>query len=280
MTHETREAYEPRGAYDDGDGVLTTGAAEGRGLTPDAFPAAFPAEAADPHCLGAGEGPELLRGAPWKRFAVIGDSLAEGLGDPLPGYRTASWADRVAGALAGAVPELAYLNLGRRGLTAAQVRAEQADRAAAFAPDLVAVVCGGNDLLLPGFSPEVLEKELDLLFSRFAGPRRTVFAYALANVAAAVPELRGGPLEQGVAVLNEVTRAVAERHGAVIVEMYDHPAVADRDLFSADLVHASARGHAVIAAATVRTLAAAMPASEPRSWAAGEAEGGFSTGGK
>lgn len=220
---------------------------------------AFPAEAADPHCLRPGEGTRLLRGAPWKRFAVLGDSLAEGLGDPLPGYRTAAWADRVAAALAGTVPELAYLNLGERGLTASQVRQRQADRAAAFAPDLVAVVCGGNDLLLPGFSPEVLDKELDLLFSRFAGPDTTVFCYALANVAAAVPELRGGPLEDGVALLNSVTRAAAQRHGVLVVEMYDHPAVADRDLFSADLIHGSARGHAVFAAAAIRTLAAALP---------------------
>lgn len=222
------------------------------------FRAAFPAEAADPHCLLPGEAVRLLRGTPWKRFAVLGDSLAEGLGDPLPGYRTASWADRVAAALAGAVPGLVYLNLGERGLTAAQVRERQADRAAAFAPDLVAMVCGGNDLLLPGFSPEALDEELDLLFSRFAGPRTTVFCYALANVAAAVPELRGGPLEKGVATLNFVTRSVARRHGALVVEMYEHPAVADRDLFSADLVHGSARGHAVFAAAAIRTLAAAQ----------------------
>jgi lysophospholipase L1-like esterase len=212
------------------------------------------AEAADPYCLTPEESDRLLRGAPWRRFAVVGDSLAEGLGDPTPGYRTASWADRTAEALQRVVPELTYLNLGVRGLTAGQVRAGQAEAAERFAPDLVAIVCGGNDLLLPGFSPQVLEKELDLLFARLAAPGTTLFAFALANVAAAVPELRGGPLEGGVAILNQVTRTVAERHGAFVVEMYDHPAVGDRELFSADLIHASARGHAVISAATVRAL--------------------------
>jgi lysophospholipase L1-like esterase len=224
------------------------------GRAPADWAAAYPAEAADPHCLAEGEGEELLRGAPWRRFAVVGDSLAEGLGDPLPGYRTASWADRTAEALHSAAPGTVYANLGRRGLTTAQVRAEQADRAAAFAPDLVAVVCGGNDLLLPGFSPAAVAREMDLLFGRLAAPGRTLFAFALANVAAAVPELRGGPLEEGVALLNGIVRETAQRHAAVLVEMYDHPAVGDRDLYSADLVHATARGHAVIAAATIRAL--------------------------
>lgn len=134
--------------------------------------AAYPAEAADPHCLAEGEGAELLRGAPWRRFAVVGDSLAEGLGDPQRGYRTGSWADRTAEALLTAAPDAVHTNLGMRGLTTAQVRERQADRAAAFAPDLVAVVCGGNDLLLPGFSPAVVAREMDLLFGRLAAPGR------------------------------------------------------------------------------------------------------------
>ncbi|WP_052397939.1 SGNH/GDSL hydrolase family protein [Streptomyces sp. NRRL F-5123] len=217
-----------------------------------------PAEAADPHCLGEGEGGALLRGAPWRRFAVLGDSLAEGLGDPLPGYRTASWADRTAEALRSAAPGLEYLNLGVRGLTTAQVRAGQTGRAAAFAPDLVAVVCGGNDLLLPGFSPDAVAAEMDLLFGGLCAPGTTVFTFSLLNVTAAVPELRGGPLEDGLAVLGGIVRATAKRHGALVVEMYGHPAAGDRDLYSADLVHASARGHAVIAAAVLRELGAAV----------------------
>ncbi|SEO10149.1 GDSL-like Lipase/Acylhydrolase family protein [Actinacidiphila rubida] len=118
------------------------------------------------------------------------------------------------------------------------------------------VVCGGNDLLLPGFSPAVLETELDLLFSALSGPGTTLFTYGLADVARAVPALRGGPLDAGVAVLNEVTRTAAARHGALVVEMHGHPATGHRDLYSADLIHFSARGHAVAAAVTLRTLSA------------------------
>ncbi|WP_329370853.1 SGNH/GDSL hydrolase family protein [Streptomyces sp. NBC_00669] len=222
----------------------------------------FEREATDPHCMSDTESDAVLHGAPWRRLAVVGDSLAEGLGDPVPGYRTACWADRLARALRRSVPDLAYLNLGRRGLTAAQVRAEQAEPAAAFTPDLLGVVCGGNDLLLPGFDPRALASELDRLFDTLGAPGTTLFVYALANVVDAIPELRGGPLEKGVEVLNEVTREVADRHGALVVQMHGHPASADRDLFSADRVHASARGHAVIAATTIRALASRIPAAE------------------
>jgi lysophospholipase L1-like esterase len=212
--------------------------------------------------MSDGESDALLHGAPWRRLAIVGDSLAEGLGDRVPGYRSLCWADRLARTLRRTVSDLAYLNLGRRGLTATQVRADQADRAAEFAPDLLGVVCGGNDLLLPDFSPRALASDLDRLIARLATPDTTLFVYTLANVVDALPGLRGGPLEKGVEVLNEVTRTVADRHGALVVQMYGHPASTDRDLFSTDRIHASARGHAVIAATTVRTLAAHIPIAE------------------
>ena len=40
----------------------------------------YPAEAADPFCLRDGEAAGLLAGHPWRRFAVLGDSIAQGLG--------------------------------------------------------------------------------------------------------------------------------------------------------------------------------------------------------
>ena len=43
-------------------------------------------EAADPYCLRAGEAKALLAGHPWRRFAVLGDSVASGVGDPIDGY--------------------------------------------------------------------------------------------------------------------------------------------------------------------------------------------------
>ena len=53
-------------------------------------------EAVDPWCLRDGESAGLLREHPWRRFAVLGDSVAEGLCEPADGYpgRTVGRPDR------------------------------------------------------------------------------------------------------------------------------------------------------------------------------------------
>ena len=48
----------------------------------------------DRYCLAAGAAKELLAGAPSRRFVVLGDSIAAGLGDQVDGYGDRSWADR------------------------------------------------------------------------------------------------------------------------------------------------------------------------------------------
>src|SRR5215212_7529114 len=56
-------------------------------------------ELADPDVLTTAEEDALLRGAPWRRFVVLGDSVAEGLGDEVEGYESFPWAARLARAL-------------------------------------------------------------------------------------------------------------------------------------------------------------------------------------
>src|SRR5439155_15710336 len=79
-------------------------------------------ETMDPYCLREGEAATLLAGHPWRRFAVLGDSIAEGVGDPLDGYADLGWADRVAEALRAQRTDLAYRNHGQHALHHAQVR--------------------------------------------------------------------------------------------------------------------------------------------------------------
>ncbi len=90
----------------------------------------------------------LLQGAPWRRFVVLGDSLAEGVEEHTVGYPTGGWAATVARVLRRVNPALVCLNLGRRDLLAGEVRATQLRAALEFGPDLTVIVCGGNDLPL------------------------------------------------------------------------------------------------------------------------------------
>ena len=201
----------------------------------------------------------LLTGAPWRRLAVLGDSIAAGVREPHPGYRDLSWVDRLAEPLGLAAPGLAVLNLGERNLVARAVRERQLALALAFQPDLAIVAAGGNDALRPGFSRAAVERELAAIVRPLRAVGADVVMIELLDIAAAglVPPAADAPLRE----LAAATRAVAADTGAVLVAMRAHPAAADPGIYAADRVHLNARGHAIVGGETVRALAAAIPAT-------------------
>ncbi|WP_343447001.1 SGNH/GDSL hydrolase family protein [Micromonospora schwarzwaldensis] len=214
-------------------------------------------EATDPWCLRPGEATDLLRDHPWHRFVVLGDSVAEGLCEPLDGYPDVQWADRVAAELRAVRPELAYLNLGRRGLRAHEVRATQLADALAFGPDLALVVCGGNDAFRPGYDPDAVDVELAAIITALRDAGADVITVGMFDVShspAVRDTLRAG-LGARMRRLARHTRAVAERLGTLHVHLTDHPLVADPSLYSGDGRHGSARSDAVATAETLRVLA-------------------------
>jgi lysophospholipase L1-like esterase len=87
---------------------------------------------------------DRLRRAPWRRYVAIGDSLTEGLGDPVQGYPNVSWAEGPAQALKRLHRDFEFLNLGKRYLTARQVRETQLQPALDFEPDLATVLAGAT----------------------------------------------------------------------------------------------------------------------------------------
>ncbi|WP_262285713.1 SGNH/GDSL hydrolase family protein [Micromonospora sp. MA102] len=215
-------------------------------------------EATDPWCLRPGEAAELLRGHPWRRFVVLGDSVAEGMCEPVDGYPDLQWADRIGAELRAARPELAYRNLGRRGLRAHEVRATQLAPALEFAPDLALVVCGGNDAFRPAYDPEAVDAELTAMVTALQGAGADVITVGMFDVShsPAVPDpLRAG-LGERMRRLSAHTRRLAERLGTLHVHLTDHPLVVDPSLYSSDGRHGSARSDAVATTETLRVLGA------------------------
>lgn len=218
-------------------------------------------EHADPHCLTAPDLAALIAPAPWRRLAVVGDSIAAGVGDPARGYRDLSWADRLAEVVrlaAGAAdPDPAYLNLGVRALMAKEIRESQLGPALAFAPDLAVVTAGGNDTLRRSFDPAAVEVEIEGIVGPLAAAGGLVVTFGLLDLSRTsfVPDGMRAGLRSRLVRLNAVTHAVTARHGGVFVDFFDHPAL-DDELFSDDMIHPNRRGHAHIATTVVRALAA------------------------
>ncbi|WBQ06435.1 SGNH/GDSL hydrolase family protein [Kribbella sp. CA-293567] len=213
----------------------------------------------DPYCLAAGESAELLTGHPWRRFAVLGDSVAEGLCEPLEGYSELQWADRLAAELRATAPDLEYLNLGVSGLRAHEIHATQLEAALAFKPDLALVVGGGNDAFSARYDADRVDRELTAMITALQEAGAQVITLGMFDVSAspAIQEWLRPGLRQRMRLLSERTAAVAERLGTIHVQLTDHPLSTDPGLYSSDGRHGNARSDAVATAVTLRRLKSA-----------------------
>ncbi|MDG4764625.1 SGNH/GDSL hydrolase family protein [Solwaraspora sp. WMMD406] len=213
-------------------------------------------EATDPWCLRPGESAALLRDHPWRRFVVLGDSVAEGLCEPMAGYPTTQWADRVGEELRAVRPELAYLNLGLRGLRAREVRATQLAPAVDFRPDLALVVCGGNDAFRPAYDANAVDAELTAMVEALRAAGADVITVGMFDVShsPAVPATLRAGIGGRMRRLAARTKALADRLGTIHVHLTDHPLTADPSMYSSDGRHGSARSDAVATAETLRRL--------------------------
>ncbi|MFD8099569.1 SGNH/GDSL hydrolase family protein [Nocardia fluminea] len=215
----------------------------------------FPAEADDPLVLAPERTAALLTGAPWQRFAVLGDSIAAGTGDPSPGYAPTGWADRVAAALTAVNPALTYRNTGRIGATSDQVIDRQLTETVEFAPDLVHLSCGGNDLFTAGGDIDRLHRNLSAILTALAATGAQLSMFTVADVWSVERMAPMRAMRPQMIALNEVVRAVAAEFGAVLTEFWNHPLRSRPELMSADLIHFTTSGHAVVASEVVRSLA-------------------------
>lgn len=193
---------------------------------------------------------------PWKRFVAIGDSLTEGVGDPIRGGGLRGWADRLAEALRRAEPELTYVNLARRGLRTDQVRRTQLQAALAAQPDLAAALMGTNDLLDPAFEPARFEEGLDAVVRPLTEAGALVLTATFVDLTAFSPlpaRLKSRVRERSEEA-SEVVRTVSKRYDTMCVDTEQFPDKLEREIISVDRLHPSPHGHILLAQVFAKLL--------------------------
>jgi len=190
---------------------------------------------------------------PWSRYVAIGDSFTEGIGDPEPrspgGHR--GWADRVAEVLSDQTDDFAYANLAIRGRLLAQIMAEQIEPALELKPDLVSFAAGGNDILRPGTDPDEVAARFETGLVRLAESGATVVVFNGADVGG-TPVL--GRIRGKVAIYNENLRALAQKHGAIMADMWALRELGDPRMWAPDRLHLSSVGHHTVARMVLAAL--------------------------
>lgn len=208
--------------------------------------------------MAPGRAAELLEDTPWRRFGVVGDSLSAGTGDPSPGYGPLGWADRVADVLRRGRPDLVYENSAVIGATTEQTLQGLEEWLSRFAPDLLHVPSGANDLMSrePDFA--AIEQRLSVVFGLAAdtGATVTAFTFGRAFVVPVFDDWR-----ERVLRVNDIIRRLADEHDVVLIDMWAHPVNARRNLVSADGIHFATVGQAVMASEIVKSLAERLAAT-------------------
>jgi lysophospholipase L1-like esterase len=193
----------------------------------------------------------------WSRYVAVGDSLSEGLGDPLPGGGLRGWAALFAGRLRQIEPELEFTNLAVRGHRSRDAIRRQLPAALALQPDLVTVFIGANDVLLTvRFDRGRFADELDRLVAPLARPGVTVVLSTLPDLTARAPLLPPvrGQVRRRVETVNEVIRDAADRYDTLLLDAWFDPRTRRHAFWSFDRIHPSAEGHRLIAASVAELV--------------------------
>jgi lysophospholipase L1-like esterase len=213
-------------------------------------------EAEDPYCLRPGEAESLLNGHLWQRFAVLGDSVAQGVGDPVPGYSPLPFCDRIATELRAHRPDLAYLNLGLRELRAAEVQERQLAAALGFRPDLALVACGGNDVMAIAYRPARVDAALTAIVRALQDSGALVLTVGIFDISKA-PCFSGKMrtlMQQRMRTLATNTAEISRRLGTIHVNCYGHPLEGDPEMYAADGLHGNMRSQQILATEAIRLL--------------------------
>ncbi|MET7641454.1 SGNH/GDSL hydrolase family protein [Streptomyces sp. NPDC005438] len=206
-----------------------------------------------------------------RSFVALGDSFTEGMSDPAGQDSYRGWADLLAARLNSRSPDFRYANLAVRGKLIGQIAADQVPPAAAMGADLVTLVGGLNDVLRPNC-------DLGRVTARLEECVETLAPRVGRLVLMRSPGRQGPVLHRyrpRMEALFTVIDELAERHGALVVDLFSAKVLRDPRLWAEDRLHLTTEGHRRVAEAVWQRLGypaesdwqAPLPAPTPVPWA-------------
>jgi lysophospholipase L1-like esterase len=169
---------------------------------------------------------------------ALGDSFTAGAA----GAGVPSFGDRLAEILREANPSLEYANLAVAGAVTSEVASRQLPAALELQPDVVSVVCGGNDALLAvrpdvGSHMSAFEDMLETLRSQL--PDAVLATATTPDPGRFLPLRRRTAMRISRAIerINEATSAAAARHGIPCLDFAAHPEALARGNYAGDGYH-------------------------------------------
>ncbi|NGO40861.1 SGNH/GDSL hydrolase family protein [Streptomyces ureilyticus] len=198
-------------------------------------------------------------------YVAVGDSFTEGVGDPGPDGAFVGWADRFAVLLADQCAEgdFDYTNLAVRGRLLDQIVEDQLARAMDLAPDLVSLSAGGNDILRPGTDPDEVAARFERAVAELASAVGTVLVTTGFDTRG-VPVLKH--LRGKIATYNGHVRAIADRYGCPVLDLWSLKTIQDRRAWDGDRLHLSPEGHTRVALRAGQVIGLSVPADPEQPW--------------
>lgn len=183
-------------------------------------------------------------------LVALGDSFTEGMSDLRPDGTYRGWADLLATRMAATAPGFRYANLAVRGKLIRQIVDEQVEVAAAMRADVVTLVGGLNDTLRPTCDMVRVRDLLTEAVERLAPHCGQLVLMRSPGRQGPVLERFRPRMEALFACIDEL----AERHGALVVDLYGAPALGDPRLWDVDRLHLTADGHRRVTEAVWQAL--------------------------
>ena len=202
--------------------------------------------------------PALPTGRGVASLAVLGDSVAVGLGDPLPDGGWRGFGPLLAAAL-GAAGEVRYTNLSFTGARMGGLRHRQLPGALAARPDVAVILAGMNDTLRSDFDPVALREDLDVTVTALQASGAVVLTTRFHEHGRVfrLPGPLRRVLHHRVGQVNDATEQVVARRGALCLDLHLIPGAYDPAAWSVDRLHPSERGHRMLAGGFADLLAGA-----------------------